>query len=217
MADKTLAIGPKGSIKKKLHDNLDGTYSDSVFMEGVTFEGDVVLPEAVTALIQGMDGVTKTDVTVDSDGHLQVDVADAVTIISDDLEYIAAAVTAEGHVLADVLSLPTSNGKTRVSKRVSFGASETGTVVWTPTTGKKFALSQIIVSAKTAGDIQFFDNTDTSATAIGPTLSLNAGGGWSGAWTSDNPYRSAAVNNVLKLTTGANITGSVYVEGFEES
>jgi hypothetical protein len=252
MADKLIGIGPKGAIKKLLHDNGDGSYSDSVYMEGasISLEGDVVVPEmraltsddVVTAVVQGMDGITPTAMTVDSDGHLQVDVSDAVTISSDDLQYISTAIAeegealaagvlmqgddgtdrtnmavdADGHLQVDVLSSPTSNGKVRVSKRVSFGASESGSTVWTPASGKKFVLTQIIVSAKTAGDVEFFDGTDSGNTVIGPTLSLLAGGGWSGAWTSDNPYRSAAADSVLKLTTGTGITGSVYVEGFEE-
>ena len=253
MADILMGVGPRGAIKKKLHDNEDGSYSDTVFNTGTEVEFTIEAEDlgagaegaalGVGVLMQGDDGTDRTNVAVDEDGHVQVDVADSVTVISDDLEFIATAVAEEGealgagvllqgddgsdrtnvtvdtdgHVQTDVLSLPTSNGKTRVSKRVSFGASETGSVVWTPTTGKKFVLTQIIVSAKTAGDIQFFDGTDSGNTVIGPTLSLNAGGGWSGAWTSDNPYRSAAANNVLKLTTGTVITGSVYIEGFEET
>jgi hypothetical protein len=237
MADKIIAIGPRGSIKKKLHDLGDGSYADVVYAEGISLEGDVNLdiPEmraltnadVVTAELSAVDNAVLdsiatalTDFATDEDGNLQVDIADAVTVTGEDLQAIAdtltGAIDGEGNLQVDVLSFPSSNGKTRVSKRVSFGASETGTVVWTPATGKKFVLSQLIVSAKTAGDVEFFDGTNSGNTVIGPTLSLTAGGGWSGAWTSDNPYRSAAANNVLKLSTGSGITGSVYVEGFEE-
>jgi hypothetical protein len=106
-------------------------------------------------------------------------------------------------------------GKTRLGIRVAIVAATTATV-WDPTAGKKFVLTKIVVSCKTAGDIQFFDNTDTAASlAIGPILTLGIAGGWSESWPLEWPYISAAADNILKYTTGAGFTGSVYVEGYE--
>ena len=104
---------------------------------------------------------------------------------------------------------------TRVSLRVALTGSQTGTTVWDPTTGKKFYLRKLIVSCKTAGDVQFFDATDSGNTVIGPILTLVAGGGWSETWGLNvGAYVSAAVDNILKYTTST-FAGSVYVEGWE--
>jgi hypothetical protein len=122
-----------------------------------------------------------------------------------------------GHMQVDVVSTPALVDVVRVSHRVAITASQTGATVWTPATGNKFVLAKLIVSAKTAGDVEFFDSTDSGNTVIGPIVSLNIGGGWSEMWQKDNPYRSAAGNNVLKYTSGIGITGSIYVEGWEEA
>ena len=50
MADILIGIGPKGAIKKLLHDNGDGSYSDAVFMEGVSL-GDVTIENIYGMLI----------------------------------------------------------------------------------------------------------------------------------------------------------------------
>ena len=130
----------------------------------------------------------------------------------------------------DVLSLPAlaagtntigsvktaENGKTRVSKRVAVAASQTGATIWDPTTSTRFVITKLWTSAKTAGDIQIFDGTDSGNTVVSPIMSLAAGGGFAMEWPMDMPYRSAAVDNILKFTTGTGITGSIYVEGWEE-
>jgi len=108
------------------------------------------------------------------------------------------------------------NAHTRISARVALSASQTGGTVWTPTSGKKFALRKLVVSCATAGAVQFFDGTDSGNTVIGPVLTLSVGGGWTETWDSiEGPYLSAAANNLLKYTSGAGFTGSVYVEGWE--
>ena len=48
-------------------------------------------------------------------------------------------------------------------------------------------------------------------------LKLNLGMNLGVAWGKDNPYRSAAIDNILKYTSGTVITGSIYVEGWEEA
>jgi hypothetical protein len=107
-------------------------------------------------------------------------------------------------------------GRTRISGRVAVAASQTGATVWAPASGQKFVLRRLVVSAKTAGDIQFFDATDSGNTVVTPIVSLTIGGGFVLEWPADMPYRSAAADNILKYTTGTVITGSIYCEGWEE-
>lgn len=129
------------------------------------------------------------------------------------LDYIPLTTDAYGQLWVRVGE---ATDRVRISKRVAVTASATGTAVWTPTSGKRFVLTKLVVSAKTAGDIDLFDATDSGNTVVTPILSLGAGGGYACDWQLDKPYRSAAVNNVLKFTTGTVITGSIYVEGWEE-
>jgi len=108
------------------------------------------------------------------------------------------------------------SGRTMFHAKVALSASQTAATILDPTGGKKFVLKKMIVVAKTAGDVYFFDSTDDSAHAIGPALTLVIGGGWTETWDSDDPYRSAAADNILKYTSGAGLTGSVYLDYFEE-
>jgi hypothetical protein len=154
---------------------------------------------------------------VDSSGNLQVEMTN--TSISGTAGSANAAVlSVQGIASGTNLNvMPAEAGKTRISKRVAITASATGTTIWDPTTGWRFVLTMLWVSAKTAGDIEIFDATDSGNTVVSPIVTLNVGGGFVIQWPKDWPYRSAAVDNILKFTTGTVITGSVYVEGWEEA
>lgn len=108
-----------------------------------------------------------------------------------------------------------ANGKTRVSKRVALTASQTGVTIWDPTAGTKFVLTKLVVSCKTAGDVDFFDSTDSGNTVITPIITMAIGGTWLAIWQLDMPYTSATADNILKYTSGSGFTGSVYAEGWE--
>jgi hypothetical protein len=158
---------------------------------------------------------------VDSSGNLQVEATNP-SITGTAGSANSGVLSVQGIAsMTPVLFTPAAavdyaNGKTRVSLRVAVTASGTGTTVWDPTTGKKFILTKLWVSAKTAGDIQIFDSTDSGNTVVTPIVTLNAGGGYIVEWPVWAPYRSATVDNILKYTTGTVITGSIYVEGWEE-
>ena len=47
MADTTISVGSP-SVKKKLHDNLDGTFSDTVYVEGATIDATIEVAETIT-------------------------------------------------------------------------------------------------------------------------------------------------------------------------
>lgn len=136
--------------------------------------------------------------------------AAVATAAADD--YVPLLVDASGQLWTRI----GENGKTRIGIRVACTASQTGTTIWDPTSGKKFVLTSVVISCVTAGLIQLFDHTDTAASlAIGPILNLTAGGGWDHSWPIDMPYRSTTADNILKYTSGT-FVGSVYVEGWEE-
>lgn len=187
-------------------------------------------------LIQGDDGTDRTNVLVDTAGHVQVDEQNS-TAIKTAVETIDNAISGSEMQVDVVGALPTGANaigklaansgvdigdvtltegtKTLLKARVALTASQTGATVLDPTTSTKFVLKKLVVSCSTAGTVQFFDETNASGTAIGPILSLAANGGYAENWDFDYPYRSAAVNNVLKYTTDT-LAGSVYIEYWEE-
>jgi len=101
---------------------------------------------------------------------------------------------------------------TLVKKTVDFSASQTAQAIWTPASGKKFVICDIVVSASAAGVITIFDNTDDTTNRI-CKLNLAANGG--AVINYRKPIVSAAVDNVLKYTTGTGIAGSITVSGYE--
>jgi hypothetical protein len=104
------------------------------------------------------------------------------------------------------------NGSTMKKIKVALAASQTGTTVLDPTNSTKFVIKKMIVSCKTAGDVYFFDDTDDATHAIGPALTLAIGGGWTETWGDEALYVSETADHILKYTSGAGLTGSVYVE-----
>lgn len=102
-------------------------------------------------------------------------------------------------------------GEARVTKSVAITASQTGSVVWTPAGGKTFYIRKLILVLSVGGAFTLFDGTNVAANLV-------ADGTWPvEAWIIDfdEPWPSAAVNNVLKYTTGASITGTLTAHGFE--
>ncbi len=109
------------------------------------------------------------------------------------------------------------NGKTLLRTKLSLSASQTGATVLDPTTGQRFVLKRLQVQCKTAGDCYFFDHTDDAAHAVGAALAWAVGDRWEIEWGDEAPLRSAAVDNILKYTSGTGFTGVAYVEYYEES
>lgn len=101
------------------------------------------------------------------------------------------------------------------SVHVAFTASQTAQVLRTPGSGKKTYVERIIITptaTATAGPINIFDSTDTSATQLYFGTPLP---GIPVILEYKRPRPLSAVNNVLKYTTGSSITGDIVVEGFE--
>ena len=103
---------------------------------------------------------------------------------------------------------------TGLTIKAAYTASQTGATVLTPTSGKKVCITAITISASAAGSIYLFDNTDSSTTCIGPTLTLAINSGWDHCFAA-KPWVSAAANNVIKYTSGAGAAGSIWIHYFE--
>lgn len=109
-------------------------------------------------------------------------------------------------------------GYTPVHKDASFTDAQTATAIWTPTSGKKYIVTDCLITASgtTDGTIKIFDNTDLSGgylykgyvnvSTIGTTvISIPL----------RTPFISSAVDNVLKFTSSANIDVDIILSGYE--
>jgi len=100
-----------------------------------------------------------------------------------------------------------------VTKSVDIEASQTGTAIWTPASGKKFVITDIILSTSAAGLIIVFDGTDDAANRV---LKISSDGdGWGLTKAYIKPRISAVADNVLKYTTGTVVAGYLTVHGYE--
>jgi len=109
--------------------------------------------------------------------------------------------------------IDSKDNTTLLHKTVDFSASETAQAIWTPASGKKFVITDIIISCSAAGTITVFDNTDNAANRVVKGY-FAANGGLTHPYS--KVFVSATANNVLKYTTGSGIAGSLTVWGYEE-
>lgn len=98
---------------------------------------------------------------------------------------------------------------------IAFTASQTGATILTPTSGKKFVVTDydISFSSSGAGTLTIFDNTNSSSTILTVINGANNGGV---SHAMRKPYKPSAVNNVWKYTTGAGAAGDITLHGYEE-
>lgn len=121
-----------------------------------------------------------------------------------------------GNPIAAAIPLPvimssTPNGATRWRQHIAVTASQTGTAIRTPTTGKTLYILGWMLTLTVTGIISIFDNTDSATTRL-----------YKGSPPVGNlvmnyhfPEPLAAINDVLEFTTGTGITGDLTVWGFE--
>jgi len=103
-------------------------------------------------------------------------------------------------------------GRTPVRKAITYAANETAVEIWTPTGGKRFVLTQIIITPTAAGAVlKIFDNTNAAGNMIYQgqpplgTIVINF----------VPPNASAAISQILRYTTGAAAGGDFTVQGYE--
>lgn len=177
-------------------------------------------------LIQGDDGTDRRAILVGTDGHVQVDVLSAPTtaVTNAGITTIAGAVAGTEMQVDVVAALPAGTnllGKvgpglpayTRVTASIDYTASQTAATVWDPAAGKKFVITDAIVSATGAGQLSIFDGTDSAENYL-VELNLSVNGGWDHAFGC-NHWASSTADNILKYTSGAGATGRITVHGYE--
>ncbi|MBT9144609.1 MAG: hypothetical protein DDT42_00451 [candidate division WS2 bacterium] len=100
-----------------------------------------------------------------------------------------------------------------IEKRsVDFIASQTGIAIWAPAMNRRFVITDIIVSASSAGQITLFDGIDNT---INRVCRLNLAANANVPINYLKPFESTVANNVLQYTTGAGAIGSLTVIGYE--
>ena len=175
---------------------------DALSDERVTVASGALKVDASGFSIPAGSGVSTSD-RQDSANKLLLDV---FTRMSDGNQKIQI-VDHSGNVLGQIES---TQG---VAKSVNFSPNQTNQSIWAPSSGKRFVLTDIYVSASGAGQINIFDESNTLANRIS-LLSMGANGRWDHSYT--KPRKSSAVNNNLRYTTDATASGSITTFGYEE-
>lgn len=102
----------------------------------------------------------------------------------------------------------------QVRKANTYAPSETDIAIWTPTGGKKFVVLGVIITVSGTGAgavFKIFDNTNAAANMLyqgTPPVGVHQ-------IQFATPWSSAAINNVLRYSTGTNANGDVTVYGYE--
>jgi hypothetical protein len=105
-----------------------------------------------------------------------------------------------------------------VHKDASFTNAETGTTLWQPASGKKFVVTDFLITASGATDglIKIFDETDATGNYLYKGyVNVSAVGTTIICLPLRTPFVSSAVDNILKLTTDANIDVDIILHGYE--
>jgi hypothetical protein len=124
----------------------------------------------------------------------------------------------------DTGAAPHNFGYTLVHKDGEYSTAQTTTALWTPTSGKKFVVTDLTISTggTTAGIVTIYDAAAATAYSVGTTPAVFRGefaptaNAKPGAIKSFNvPYVSTTANNRLHVTTSAAITVYIQVNGYE--
>lgn len=114
---------------------------------------------------------------------------------------------------------PDKIGYDSVHKDVSYATAQTATAFWTPAAGKKFVITDmtIIVGGVTDGVLTIFDETDAAGNRLFKgTIDVSNNKQFSHVHPFSVPFVSAAANNILKVTTTANMTVDIMAHGYEK-
>lgn len=138
----------------------------------------------------------------------------------------SAAGTVMGRMQRDTATLegiefgypPHRFGFVPVHKDASFTTAQTGAALWTPASGKKFVVTDCLVtgSGNTDATATIFDETNAAGNRLfRATLEVNTKGTIPITVPLRTPFVSTAVDNVLKLTTSADIDVDIILHGYE--
>jgi hypothetical protein len=100
-----------------------------------------------------------------------------------------------------------------VHKGFTLEAPQTDVIIFTPTAGKRFIVTDIVASAGGSGDVRMFDEVDTPDNWILVTRGITVGRLVSSNLRS--PFVSAAIGNHIRLTLTGLVTFDGVVHGYE--
>lgn len=184
----------------KFYINLNYTNSnvDLILMISDVDIMDITQPSPMPFVYSDGSGINlQRPALIDINGHQQIDVLT--------LPALTAGTNNIGIVVLD------RDNQTFVKKTYDWTGAVTAQAVWTPSSGKKFVLTDMYVSVTADLTLTIFDNTDDTTNRI-MKLSLKASSGFID--NRSKPFMSLAANNVLKITTSAT-GGYITVCGYE--
>ena len=114
--------------------------------------------------------------------------------------------------------IPSKKGITMIRKSGSVTTQQTNAAIWTPASGKRFVITDYILSIHNATlgqqSLQVFDGTNASGNHIINEVSAS-GSNYVIQCTSREPFVSVARDNVLRVTTSAGIRLGYAMRGYE--
>lgn len=115
---------------------------------------------------------------------------------------------------------PHKIGYDPVHKDASFTTTQTGTAIWTPASGKRAIITDMIIicGGVTDARVTIFDETNSSGNILFDGLiDVSNNKQYSLNHSFRIPYKSSAANNSIKLTTTADIVIDIILHGYEIS
>lgn len=193
----------------------------------ITVDAPVATPVFVR-LSDGTSAITALPIT-DNAGSITIDgaVSQSGAWTSDLIKIngTAAAVAAAGILKVGIvdgvgavwsatnpLQVSVNNlNRTRFTNSNTLAASETAVAIWSPTSSFKACINSFTLTVTVSGVITIYDGTNSAANLIYKgTVPV-------GVWPFQfaQPWVSAAVNNVIRYTTGASVVAELQMHGFE--
>lgn len=113
---------------------------------------------------------------------------------------------------ANPLSIQIAQNRTRVTHSATLSASQTGTTIWTPSSGKRIFITKVILAITVTGTLTMFSQSNSEANLLldGTQATGNREIDFSAA-----PWVATATNDILKWTTGTGTVGVVTLHGYE--
>lgn len=108
---------------------------------------------------------------------------------------------------------PDSFGNTGVHKDFEFTTQQTNTIIWTPSVGKRFVVTDIMISATTAVGFSIFDETNATGKIVYKANFTNQQGISNVSFRT--PFVSILANNNLRITTSASANLAGVIHGYE--
>jgi len=199
-----LSVPTGGSVA--FEGSFDGTNFVAITLRSISADGYVQNASVDEDFIGSISGLRKFRIRVTAGGSA------AGSIVGRATEEVS---TLEGQ---EHSPSPDKFGHEAVRKIEEFSAQQTGAAIWTPETGKRYIVTDLIVSVTgvSSGTVALFDQTNTAAnTLFKAKYNVAANQTERNVVSLKVPFKSSAVDNVLKLTTSAAIDVIVQALGYE--